>query len=96
MHGVHGKLALPLVKVVPKEGTEQICLLNMVVLIVQGMALNNKLVMTILPAQVFFIIISETTHSFIFFHESSGLHLECMDCMGNLLCDLWGWHPRKK
>ena len=68
---MHGKLALPLVKVVPKEGTEQICLLNMVVLIVQGMALNNKLSMIIFPAQVFFIIISEKTHNIIFFHKFS-------------------------
>ena len=53
MHGAHGKLALPLVKVVPKGGTEQIYLPNMVVPIVQEIILNTKLAMTMFPAQVF-------------------------------------------
>ena len=53
MHGVHGKLALQLVVVVPKRGTEQRLLLNMVALIVQEMILKNKSVMTII-AQVLY------------------------------------------
>ena len=69
MNGAHGKLALPLVEVGPRRGTELICLLNMVVLIVQEMTLNTKVAMTIFPAQVFHINICAATHKMIFrFH----------------------------
>ena len=51
MNGAHGKLALPLVEVVPKRGTEQIFLPNTVVQTVQEMTLKTKPAMPI-PALV--------------------------------------------
>ena len=51
MHGAHGKLALPVVGVAPKGGTEPICLLYMVALIVQEITLKTKLA-TLIPVQV--------------------------------------------
>ena len=42
MHGARGKLALRLVMVAPKRGTEQRFLLNMVALSVKEMILKTK------------------------------------------------------
>ena len=42
MHGAHGKLALQLVPVAPKRGTERKMQLNMVVLIAQDHQLTHR------------------------------------------------------